>query len=161
MTNLLALSTGSIIAIIVGGIVGLVLFGFFLRYVNVRVRARYGMSLWGGAFLMLLAEVLIILGIFLFKDSNGIRIGLCVVGGVLVLITLIYNIKRAGGMGILFLFLQVIFSVGCVFMVFSLFSRDGRRSLMVDEMDESYRVRRYKRRHGLDDEDNFDDIYRN
>ncbi len=162
MNNLLlALEPGVVIGIIVAAaIVGIILLGVILNRINIVFRARYNLSLWGGAFLMMVAEILVVVAI-IWVDNTIAKVIMCVVAGILAIITLIFNIKKAGGMGVLALLLQMIFSIGCPFMILGLFTRQGRRDLIVDKMSDDYRVRRYKEKHGLNNEDNFDDIYRN
>ncbi|MBO5304766.1 MAG: hypothetical protein J6A99_03710 [Clostridia bacterium] len=161
---ILALSPTVTIAIIVIAIIaGIAILGAILNRINIIFRARYKLSLWGGACLMMVAEILVVVGI-LWIDNKIIKIVMFVVAGILAIITLIYNIKKAKGMEILALLMQMIFSIGCPFRILGIFTRQGRRELFFDRARDDHRVRRYREEHGIGEEnqnDNFDDIYRN
>ena len=126
------------------GIVGAIIYFVVMVKVNREFRARYDFSLYGGGFLMLIAEVGIVLAI-VFRENKIILIAGLAVAALLILITLIYNIKRLGGVGGLALICQLLFSVCSLFAFLNLFSREGRRSLVTDSLRDDFYVRRRRR----------------
>lgn len=126
------------------GIVGAIIYFVVMVKVNREFRARYNFSLYGGGFLMLIAEAGIVLAI-VFRENKIILIAGLAVAALLILITLIYNIKRIGGVGVLALICQLLFSVCSLFAFLNLFSREGRRSLLRDSARDEFYVRRRRR----------------
>ena len=108
-------------AYIVGGIVAVIVFGLIMHFSNRSFRIKYDMSLYGGGLLMLITIAAVFLGIFVFQDNMPVKIGCFVGAGVLALITIIYDIKKCGGAGVLAFFLQIIFCVGSLFVVIDFF----------------------------------------
>lgn len=108
-------------AYIVGGIVAVIVFGLVMHFSNRSFRIKYNMSLYGGGLLMLIAIAAVILGILVFQDDMPVKIGCFVGAGVLALITIIYDIKKCGGAGVLAFILQIIFCVGSLFVVIDFF----------------------------------------
>lgn len=112
------------------GFVALIVLCIIFYAINRAFRRRYGFSLYGGAALMLLAIACVVGGIFLRKDSTFIAYGLFGVAGLLTLITLIYDIKKCGGVGFFALILQIIFSVPVLVVVIDIFTNKGRSTIM-------------------------------
>ena len=152
MTGLLAAS--KVVIYVIVGIVGLIVTCVIMHFINREFRIRYDLNLIGGGLLMLLAGAGYGIGIWqLSKGSKVIGFVLIAVGLLLTIITLVYDCKKCGGMGIIALFCQLLFSVPALFLILELFtgnyttmSRDYRR----EERD----IRRARERRGYDNYDN-------
>lgn len=108
------------------GVVALIVLAIIMSAINRSFRRKYGMSLFGGGFLMLLAVGLCVGGYFLAK-STKIGYALFAAAAIILLIVLIYDFKKCGfGAGLGALILQIIFCAPSIFVVFDIMFNKGR-----------------------------------
>lgn len=141
MTNfgsLLAIETWQWIVI---AIVAVIVISIIMHFVNRAFRVNYNLNLFGGGLLMLLAIGACVGGFFLMKNDGGIiSYALFAVAALCVIITLIYDIKKCGGMGIIAFLCQIVFSVGALALILE-FKQNGyiRNSVREDRIVEKKR----------------------
>ncbi len=149
MANLLGISTTAIG--IIGGIVGVIVLSVIMHYINRSYRIKYNYNLFGGGFFMLLAEGGIAVGILAMNgtlEGNLFLYGGFGLAALLILIIAICNFKRCGfGAGLGALFLQIIFSVPCLFLLVELFSG---KSLPTTNYREEQKIREERKKRGYD-----------
>lgn len=125
MTNLIAIGVGAWIII---GIVALIVLSVILHFINREFRIRYGLNLFGGGLLMILAIGGFVLGYFGLKGDLGKGVGFLGIGVAifLIVITLIYNCKKCGGIGFLALICQILFAPASLILLLEFFTSNGR-----------------------------------
>jgi len=90
-------------------IVAIIVLTIIMHFINRAYRIKYGYNLFGGGIVMLLIIGCGVGAYFLGSSNKTLALGLGAVGGILLLILFIVNIKRCGfGAGILALFLQIV-----------------------------------------------------
>ena len=75
---------------------------------------------------MLIVIACAVLGYFASKEGRTIGYGLLAVAAVIVIITLIYDCKKCGAMGIVAIICQILFSAGSLFILIEFFQ--GRKT---------------------------------
>lgn len=132
--------------------VGVVLLCTIMHYINKHYRIKYDMNLFGGGLLMLIAFAAFGFGIYLALQSNVIGYALLGLGGVITLITLIYDCKKCGWAGVPAVFFQLIFSVACLLLIIELMSNKGHSTTRLESYRETrdVRARREAYRNGRD-----------
>lgn len=146
------------------GIAAFIVLGLILRKINRSFSLKYGFSIYGGAFLMLLAIGGAVGGAFMVKNDIKIGYALFALTVILLLITLIYDFKKCGlGGGILALFLQIVFCLPSLFIVFDLLFNRGRTTLHTSVNNDRYYRRRkqkdeYRRNGGSKGYDRYNDF---
>ena len=123
MTNLLAVGVWQWVVI---ALVGIIVFSIIMHYINRSFRIRYDLNLFWGGLLMLIVIACAVLGYFASKEGRTIGYGLLAVAAVIVIITLIYDCKKCGAMGIVAIICQILFSAGSLFILIEFFQ--GRKT---------------------------------
>lgn len=149
MKGILAAST---ITWVVIGIVAVIVFCIVMHFINREFRIRYRLNLFGGGLLMLLAGGGFALGALglngtLSKPIGFLGFGIAII---LILITLIYDCKKCGGMGIVAFLCQIVFAPCSLFLIFELFSSHGRSMTYGDYADRRD-IQRARERRGYTD----------
>ena len=139
----------AIIALIVVAVLSAVAFS-----VNRAFRRRYGVSLFGGGFLLLIGIACLIGGVLLVKGGTTIGFALFIGTAVTFIFTLIYDFKKCGGAGILAFLLQLLFCVPSLLIIFDVLFNRGRSTIQasIDEDRYERRRERRRRRQGYDDD---------
>ncbi|NCA92270.1 hypothetical protein EOM82_03340 [bacterium] len=107
-------------------IVGVIVLTIIMHFINRAYRIKYGYNLFGGGVIMLLVIGCGVGAYFLRDSAKTLAMGLGVVGAILLVILFIVNVKKCGfGAGFLAIFLQIVFSVPSLLLIFELFSRKG------------------------------------
>lgn len=143
MANLLAIGVGQMILIVLVGIIVLTL---IMHYINRAFRIRYDLNLFWGGILMMIAIACICGGFFIFKAEKKIAYVLLAIAVILIIVTLIYDCKKCGVMGILALICQIVFSPGSLLILIEFFRGNHVTN---------YRNERYIRRKREEQEDNY------
>ncbi len=135
MKNLLCNNESQQALFLVVAVIVLLLVGVLvLRFVNLKFRINYNHSLYAGGFGSLIAIVCAVLCVLLLKQSNVIiPIAFGVVAAIALILTAIFTFKKCGfGAGLLAMFLQIIFSVACVGILFDIKNRGYYRRNYAD-----------------------------
>lgn len=119
--------------------------------VNRAFRRRYGVSLFGGGFLLLIGVASVAGGIVLGKNGMPIGYALLIVTAITFLFTLIYDFKKCGGAGIVAFLLQLVFCIPSLLIIFDVLFNRGRATLQAS-IDEDIRERRRDRRRRRQDD---------
>lgn len=113
--SLLAIETWQWIVI---GAVAFIVACVIMHFVNRAFRVNYDINLFGGGLLMLIAIGSAVGGYFLMKgDGKTLSYALFAVAAACVIVTLVYDVKKCGGMGIVAFLCQIIFSVGALLLI--------------------------------------------
>lgn len=150
MTNLAPLLAVKTWQWVVIAIVAVIVLCVIMHFVNRAFRVNYNLNLFGGGLLMLVAIGACVGGYFLLKsDSKVIAFALFAVAALCVIITLVYDIKKCGGMGLVAFLCQILFSVGSLCLILE-FKQNGyiRNSASEDRI-----VAKKRRQKGYDDYD--------
>ena len=148
MYSLLAAS--KIAIYVIAGIVGVIVFSVILHFINREFRIRYRLNLIGGGLLMLIAIGAAVGGVLIVtKAGSKIGYALFALTAICVLITIIYDFKKCGGVGFLALICQILFCVPALILILELFTNThgAIRDYERDERD----IRRARRYRGYDD----------
>lgn len=138
-----------ILALIVVIVLSVVLFK-----VNRAFRRRYGVSLFGGGFLLLIGIACLGGGIALVHNGSTIGAALFIGTAITFIFTLVYDFKKCGGAGLLAFLLQLVFCIPSLLVVFDILFNRGRSTMQasVDEDIYERRRERKRRRQGYDDD---------
>lgn len=147
--NLLAVTTVQWVIIV---IVAVIVFAIIMHFVNRAFRIRYDLNLLGGGLLMILSAGAGVGGYFLVKDGNNFGFALFAVAAILIILTLIYDCKKCGAMGVVALICQILFSVGSLLILIEFFTNHG---YVRGQAAESWKVRKARERLGYDKKDDF------
>ena len=154
MVELLAISTT--VKIIIGVLVGVIVLSIVMHFINRAFRIRYDLNLFGGGLLMILAIGGAVLGAFALSGKINAKALIYVGFGVALvfsIITLVYDCKKCGGMGVVAFLCQLVFAPGALFLVFSFFSNPATSGL--GDRREERRIQEERRRRGYDQNDRF------
>ena len=118
----------SVVTWVIIGIVAFIVFCIIMHFINRAFRVRYALNLFGGGLLMILAGGGMALGVLGLNGTISRPIGYLGFGiaAILIIITLVYDCKKCGGMGIVAFFCQIIFAPCSLFLFFEIFSSHGR-----------------------------------
>lgn len=155
MIGLLAASKTAII--VIGAIVGVIVLSVIMHFINREFRIRYDLNLFGGGLLMILAIGGIVVGFLSLSgkiDSKALGFAGFGLAALLIIITLVYDCKKCGGMGFVAFLCQLIFAPGALLLVFSFFSSKG--SSYTESSWERRKIREERKRRGYDRDDRND-----
>lgn len=144
LTNLIAADVWKWIII---GIVALIVISIIMHFVNRSFRIRYNLNLFWGGLLMLITIGCVVGGYFLVQNENKIGYALFALAAILVILTLVYDCKKCGGVGVLAFFCQLIFSVGSLLLLLEFFNK----GYVSGNAAEDRYVRNQRRKRGYDD----------
>lgn len=136
---------------VIGIVVAIIVLFTILIFANRAFRHKYGFSLYGGGFLMLLGVAACVGGVLMIMAEMKLGYALFIITAITVIVTLVYDFKKCGGAGILAFILQILFCLPCVLVIFDVLFNRGRSTLQqsIDEdVYERRRARRQKRRNG-------------
>lgn len=129
-----------------------IVFGVIMHFINRSFRIKYDLNLFGGGLLMAIALASAVGGYFLVKGEAKIGYALFALTAILIIVTLIYDVKKCGGMGVVALICQILFSVGSILLIFDFFGNKSRSSVS-HSIREDRIVRRERERRGYNDRD--------
>lgn len=130
---------------VIGVLVAFIVLSIALYYTNRAFRKKYNISLFGGGLLLLFGVAGLVGGIFLAIGGVTYGYALFIITVITFVITLVYDIKKCGAVGILAFVLQLLFCLPSLLVVFDILFNHGR-STMQASIDESRRERRRERR---------------